>query len=313
MVRETAARHLFGPVPSRRFGRSLGVDLTPFKTCSFDCIYCQLGRTTVHTMERTEFVPTAGVLEEVAQWCREGRTADVITLAGSGEPTLHTGFGEILTGIRALTKTPTVLLTNGSTLFLPEVRKAASGADIVKVTLSAWDQESFALLHRPCPGATFARVLDGLQNFRAEFSGKLWLEAFLVAGVNAAPDQVALIAEQIRQIRPDRVHLNTCVRPPAEQHAVAVSPQGLAGLASLFTPPAEVVAAFAKEASAQIQIDEDGILETLRRRPCTARQLADVFGMHLNEISKYLGDLVHTNRIRSRRQGEEVYYLPVQH
>lgn len=128
--------HLFGPVPSRRFGRSLGIDLTPYKTCSFDCIFCQLGKTTVKTLERREYVPAAEVIEELDDWIKSGGEADYITLSGSGEPTLHSRFGEIIEFARGASSIPVALLTNGSTLGIPEVRAAAAKADVVKISLS---------------------------------------------------------------------------------------------------------------------------------------------------------------------------------
>jgi len=125
-------RHLFGPVPSRRLGRSLGVDLTPFKTCTLDCIFCQLGHTTNKTLDRKEYVPVVAVEAELETWIKEGGKADYITLSGSGEPTLHTRFGEVLQFVRDQTAIPTALLSNGTLFWLPEVREAARHADIVK-------------------------------------------------------------------------------------------------------------------------------------------------------------------------------------
>ena len=124
-------RYLFGPVPSRRFGRSLGVDLTPYKTCCHDCVFCQLGRTTNKTIRRREYVPTERVIEELKHWLSSDGQADYITLSGSGEPTLHTGFGKILDFIRTNTDIPAALLTNGAMLYLPAVRQAASTANVV--------------------------------------------------------------------------------------------------------------------------------------------------------------------------------------
>ena len=179
--------YLFGPVPSRRFGRSLGVDLTPRKTCTLDCVFCQLGRTTDKTMTRKEYVPVDAVLAELAAWIKENGKADYITLSGSGEPTLHSGFGEVLQFIRSHSSIPAVLLTNGTLLHLPEVQEAACHAHIVKVSLSAWDQASFGWVNRPHPELSFHQVVEGQKAFRARFKGQLWLEVFLVAGMNSLP------------------------------------------------------------------------------------------------------------------------------
>jgi len=184
---------LFGPVPSRRFGRSLGVDLTPYKTCSLDCIFCQLGRTTEKTVARKEYVPTDIVLSELKEWLNKDGRADYITLSGSGEPTLHSRFGEVLEFIRANSKIPAVLLSNGTMLNLPEVRDAAACANVVKCSLSAWNQVSYEWVNRPHPQLRFDHLIKGQKDFRAQFKGQLWMEIFLIAGTNSTPANVRKI------------------------------------------------------------------------------------------------------------------------
>jgi len=304
-----AFQYLFGPVPSRRFGRSLGVDLTPFKTCTLDCVFCQLGHTTVKTLERREYAPIGAVTEEIAAWIHNAGNADYITLAGSGEPTLHSRFGEVIDFIHERSSIPVALLTNGTTLSLPEVRAAARRADVIKITLSAWDEKSFKRLHRPCAGLTFRQLIQGERQLRDEFRGPVWMEVFLVGGVNSSPAQAQRIANEARRIKPDRIQLNTCVRPPAEEFAVAVSGKRMAEFARLFTPPGEVVAAFHAAGSAAVKVNTKAIEDMLRRRPCTMTDIAGAFGMHLNEVSKYVGELVHAGRIRAQRRNGGIYYL----
>lgn len=301
-------KHLFGPVPSRRFGRSLGVDLTPFKTCSPDCVFCQLGPTTCRTVKRQEYVPTAEVLAEIHDWLDSDGEADVITLSGSGEPTLHSRFGDVIELIRRRTDIPVLLLTNGTQLHLAEVREEASRANMVKVSLSAWDEQSFEHVNRPCPGLTFAQLVAGEAVFRKEFSGQLFLEVFLLRGINSAPADVRRTAKLARRIGPDRVQLNTAVRPPAEKLAVALPAEHMAELAQLFTPTAEVIAEFSADHAADVRANEDTILAMLQRRPCTAPQVAAAFGMHLNEVSKYVGKLCRTGSVEAQHRGAEVYY-----
>ena len=301
-------KYLFGPVPSRRFGRSLGVDLTPYKTCCFDCVFCQLGRTTRKTVERREYVPTKEVLSELDRWLAGGGRADVITLSGSGEPTLHSEFGEVLDFIRTHTAIASVVLTNGALLHLPEVRAAASLADMVKTSLSAWDQHSFEWVNRPHEQLRFEQVLEGQKIFRTEFSGKLYLEVFAVGGMNAMASSMGKIADLAEEISPDRIQLNTAVRPPAEDFVEAVSPERLAALCPLFRPPAEVIAEFDEKIDAKIQLNTEALLSMLRRRPCTSEQIAKGFGMHVNEVSKYLGSLLRTGRIQAIRKNGSVYY-----
>jgi wyosine [tRNA(Phe)-imidazoG37] synthetase (radical SAM superfamily) len=301
-------RHLFGPVPSRRLGRSLGVDLTPFKTCTLDCIFCQLGRTTHKTLDRKEYVPVADVEAELEAWIKEGGKADYITLSGSGEPTLHTRFGEVLQFVRDRTAIPPALLSNGTLFRLPEVREAAKRADIVKLSLSAWDQFSFEHVNLPHPELNFQQIMDGYRAFRAEFRGKLWIEVFLIWGTNSVRRDVEKIAALVAAIGPDEIHLNTAVRPPAEEFALAMPRKEIEGLTGLFRPRAKVIAEFSSDKAADVAANEKTILAMLRRRPCTAQQISEVFGMHLNEVSKYVGKLLRTRQIHADRTGDGAYY-----
>ena len=300
-------RYLFGPVPSRRFGRSLGIDLTPHKTCSLDCVFCQLGRTRKKTMERRRYVPTEAVLEEIRIWLQTDGVADYLTLSGSGEPTLHTEFGRVLEflGDQPI---PSVLLTNGTLFHLPEVRDAAALAKVVKVSLSAWNQQSFEWVNRPHEDIEFSSFIEGLRQFRREYGGQLWIEVFLLSGINAMPVNVEKIANLAREIRPGRIHLNTIARPPAEDFAAAVSLEQLEELAGLFDPPAQIAAGLSVRQTMEIKVNETRILAMLKRRPCTIRQIEAAFGMHINEVSKILGHLMRSNRIHADMRNDEVYY-----
>jgi wyosine [tRNA(Phe)-imidazoG37] synthetase (radical SAM superfamily) len=303
---------LFGPVPSRRLGRSLGVDLTPHKTCTFDCVFCQLGQTTRRTLDRREWVPTTEVRDELRRWAASGETADCVTLSGAGEPTLHSGFGEVLSAIRELTGRPAVLLSNGSLFHLREVRAAAAAADIVKLTLSAWDQASFELVHQPHPDLRFAQMVEGFRAFRAGYRGRLWIEVFLVSGMNAAGGDVERMAKIVRGLAPDAVHLNTVTRPPSEGMALPVPPDRLEALAGLFTPRATVLASRASTIAPHAAACQAAILAMLERRPCTAGQVAESFGLHPNEVAKYLGNLVRGGDVRARPLRGVTFYAGVQ-
>ena len=218
---------MFGPVPSRRLGRSLGVDLVPFKTCPFDCVYCQLGGTTTKTAKTDVYVPTEEVLAEVAAKLAGKPDCDYITISGSGEPTLHRDLGRIIAAIKAMTDVPVAVLTNGALLNNPDVRRALAQADLVMPSLDAGDAKTFQRINRPCPAVTFQSVLEGLKAFRREYSGSLCLEVFLVADVNASESQVRKIKAILDQVRPDRVDVNTVTRPPAHEDARPVDPETL--------------------------------------------------------------------------------------
>ncbi|MFO7715734.1 radical SAM protein [Desulfosarcina sp.] len=302
-----AYHHLFGPVPSRRFGRSLGIDLTPHKTCSLDCVFCQLGRTTQKTLARKLYVPTADVIAEIDHWLNTDGEADYLTLSGSGEPSLHAEFGRVLAFLRNQ-PIPSVLLTNGTLLNVAEVRAAAALAHVVKVSLSAWDQNSFEWVNRPHHQLSFDSFFEGVKQFRSEFDGQLWLEVFLLSGINAMPRDVEKIARLADALKPERTHLNTIDRPPAEEFAAAVPMARLEELALLFDPPARIAAAASVKHSKKGQADEAMILSMLSRRPCTMAQIEAAFGLHINEVSKILGRLIQEKRIHADLRNHEVYY-----
>ena len=302
-------QYLFGPVPSRRLGRSLGVDLTPFKTCTLNCVFCQLGCTTNMTTHRADYVPVAEVESELDAWTKQGGMADHITLAGSGEPSLHTRFGEVLQFARSHTAIPVALLSNGTLFWQPEVRAAARHAHIVKLSISAWNELSFGRVSRPHPDLQFKKVIDGQRAFRNEFSGKLWVEVFLIGPTNSLLHDAERIAPLVASIAPDEVHLNTAVRPPAEDFVVPVSQEELEALTAVFRPVAKVIADFTAAQSADTQASAETIWAMVRRRPCTAQQIAELFGMHPNHVAKYVGALLRAGKIRARTAGPGTFYV----
>jgi wyosine [tRNA(Phe)-imidazoG37] synthetase (radical SAM superfamily) len=284
------------------------VDLTPFKTCTLDCIFCQLGHTTNKTIERAEYMPLAEIKTELEAWIQQDGKADYITLSGSGEPTLHSRFGDILQFIRDHTAIPAALLSNGTLFSMPEVREAAKRADLVKLSLSAWNQVSFEHLNRPHADLRFSQIMEGYRAFRDGFKGMLWIEVFLVPGVNTLRNDAEKIAAFVEALNPDEIHLNTAVRPPAEEFALAMPQSEMESLTGLFRPVAKVIAEFSPEASDEVMANEETILAMLKRRPCTAQQIARVFGMHLNEVSKYLGKLLRMGKICVQGSESSPYY-----
>jgi wyosine [tRNA(Phe)-imidazoG37] synthetase (radical SAM superfamily) len=304
---QTSYKHLFGPVPSRRFGRSLGIDLTPYKTCSLDCVFCQLGRTPQKTLHRDVYVPTRDVISEVERWMQEDGNADYLTLSGSGEPTLHSQYGEILDFLRGQ-PIPSALLTNGSLFTLPEVLEAARLAHVVKISLSAWDQKSYEWVNRPHERLNFDEIVSSLEKFREKYTGQLWIEVFLVAGINATAAHVEKISRLVKRLKPDRIHLNTIVRPPAEDFAAAVSSERLEMLSPMFDPPAMIATGYQSNRSHKAKADEAKILSMLKRRPCTIQQIQDAFDMHINEVSKTLGLLMRRNLVKTDWRSQDVYY-----
>ena len=264
----TGFRYVYGPVPSRRLGWSLGVDLAPFKTCSYDCIYCQLGRTTCKTIERKEYVPVAEILVELQRKLSLEPAPTFVTLAGSGEPTLHSGIGKLLQEIKRLTSIPVAVLTNGSLLWMREVQDALLEADLVLPSLDAGDECSFRHVNRPHRGIGFEGVVSGIAEFTDRSHKPVWLEVFLVAGVTGLASEVEKIATLVARIHPERVQLNTVSRPPAEAFAHPVPLEQMEAMARLFGGNAEVISEQEEcksEARSPSAVTDDDILALLSR------------------------------------------------
>jgi wyosine [tRNA(Phe)-imidazoG37] synthetase (radical SAM superfamily) len=299
--------HVYGPVPSRRLGRSLGVDLVPFKACPYDCIYCQLGRTTDVTLDRHDWYPLEDVIDDLKD--RIDLKPDYITLGGSGEPTLYAQIGDLIDSIRALTNIPVVVLTNGALLWQPEVRRQLREAAMVIPSLDAGDADMFQAVNRPHESLEFEQVLEGLITFREEYWGRYWLEVMLLQNYTAAESQVRKIAACTDRIRPNRVQINTATRPTAEAFAEAIEPAYLHRIVGLFPCKAEVIG---QHASTGIKTSlHDGgtaILDLLRRRPCTVDDIAAALQSHRLEILKYLDELTRKRLIDRRRAGNRVYF-----
>jgi wyosine [tRNA(Phe)-imidazoG37] synthetase (radical SAM superfamily) len=310
--RRSEPTHLYGPVPSRRLGYSLGVDILPFKTCSLDCVYCQLGSGPKTTVRRAEFVPARAVLAQVRKAVASGRTIDAITFSGSGEPTLNSGIGTIIRGIKRFTRIPVVVLTNSSCLASPGVRRDLRQADIVVPSLDAADEAVFRKVNRPHAGLTAAAIIAGLAAFRREFAGQIWLEIMLVRGVNDGPRHLKKLKAAAALIRPDRIQLNTVVRPPAEKSARPLGPAEMEKIREFFGDGAEIIADFnATARSAPAGDAEAAVLAVVGRRPVTAGDLSLSLGRPRKEIEELLRSLGSAGKIRSVVHRKKIYWEKV--
>lgn len=209
---------VFGPVPSRRLGQSLGIDTIPLKTCNWNCIYCQLGRTRPVTNERRAYVDDELVLSQVQEALdRHGPgEIDWLTFVGSGEPTLHSGLGHLIAAVKGMSDLPVAVITNGALLYHPSVRQELLPADAVLPSLDAGTAELYKRINRPHPQTTFERLVSGLIAFRRAYQGQLWVEVMLMEGINDGEEALRDIAAQLKRIAPDEVHINLPTRPPAE-------------------------------------------------------------------------------------------------
>lgn len=311
MGKETTqqSKYLYGPVPSRRLGLSLGVDIVPLKVCTLNCVYCQLGRTTQKSVERKNFVAIDAVLAELRERLAQGLRADFITISGSGEPTLNARLGELIDGIRAITDIPIAIITNGTLLYRQDVRADCAKADVVLPSLDAGDEQGFQKVNRPHTDISIEKLISGLCKFREEFAGQLWLEVFLVEGLNTDPEQIAKIKAAIALIRPDKVQLNTAVRPAAEPNVRSVDTEKLDAIAAGLGENCEVVADSSPGHHRRYFRDTaDSVLSMLKRRPCSLDDICSGLGIHRNDALKHISHLQRQGFIGSEKRGQVTFF-----
>jgi len=299
-MEDSGLRYVYGPVPSRRLGRSLGIDLVPFKTCSYDCIYCQLGRTTNKTTERKEYTAIDDIIAELEKKLTIAPMPDYITLAGSGEPTLNLFIGNLIDMIKRRTKIPVAVLTNGSLLWMSAVQDALMDADLVLPSLDAGNELLFRCVNRPHEDISFERMFDGLAAFTKRFRKEIWLEVMLLGGVTGIPAEAEKIAGLVRQIRPARVQLNTLSRPPAEDFAFPISPEQMLAFKGFFPERVDIIHESGKDNSfspIQSHATKTDIMALLCRRPCTAADVANGLGIPVMEAIKHLDGLVASGQV----------------
>ena len=305
-------RYVFGPIPSRRLGVSLGIDLTPGKQCTLNCLYCECGSTDDLTLERREYVPTREVLEELRAVLREGPELDSITFSGSGEPTLHSGIGDVIAMLKEeFPRYRVTVLTNSTLLGDADVRAALLRADLVVPSLDAVSEEVFRKINRPRRGINSAELIDGLQRFSHEYRGELWLEVFIIPGINDGDEELTLFRDTLARLRCTRVQLNSLDRPGAVEWIQAMPRENLEAIAHRLGPTVEVIgkAVLRHRCVAYSEDVEQRILNVLRVRPCTIDDLAEGLQLHVLDVGKYLDVLLAEGKIRSRMENRGRFYL----
>ena len=307
-------KYLYGPVPSRRLGRSLGIDIVPFKVCTLDCVYCQLGRTTEKTLQRKDYVPVEAVLAELKDKLAEGLEADFISISGSGEPTLNSRLGELIEGIKKITDIPVAILTNGTLLYKQDVRADCAKADVVLPSLDAGDEQIYQRINRPHSGLSIEKLISGLCAFRNEFAGRIWLEVFFIEGFNTDNEQIAKIKDAIDRIRPDKVQLNTAVRPTAEPGIKSLDAEKLQAIAEELGEKCEIVSSscVVRDASCvkrNTQYDiRNTLLSMLKRRPCSLSDICSALGISRNEALKYITHFQQQGVLDSKKKDGVVFF-----
>jgi wyosine [tRNA(Phe)-imidazoG37] synthetase (radical SAM superfamily) len=301
--------YVFGPVPSRRLGLSLGVDLIPPKTCTFDCLYCQVGRTTSRTLEPKTFVPVREVVAEIKRKILKN-VPDAITLAGSGEPTLYSEIDQVITSIKKMTKIKVALLTNGALFWKEEIRRRVLKADIIMPTLSSAFDHTFREIHRPHPGLDLATIINGLKMLRQDYKGQIFLEVVFLAGVNDTKREVEALKNLVEQISPEKIQLNTVVRPPADSKAISLDRKRLEEINLIFGEKSEIVA----EIPIKIKTKKEehlisSLLDMVKRRPLKQIDIVNALGLSTDETEDLIKGLLIKGYIRRQSHSGNIYFL----
>jgi len=319
---KTARAPLFGPVPSRRLGLSLGVDLVPLKTCPFDCVYCESGQTTTLTAERREFIPTARVVSALRSFLSESDGVAYVTFSGAGEPTLHSGIGEIARFLKTdFPNRKTCLLTNAAPLVSDEgLFDEIKAIDLLVPSLDAATPDAFAAVNRPAPGITLEALTKAIAKLRRVAEGEFHLEIFVVPGVNDSPESIAAFANVVADIRPDKTLLNTLDRPGTETWVEPAPKEKLAEFADAISGASEIeIIGRPKTGAGKPEPENrrlDGgelerlILETTARRPCTAEDIAMALGIDIRNAENAIDAMRRNGVVETETSRRGVFVRP---
>ena len=304
--------YLFGPVPSRRLGISLGVDLVPMKTCTLNCIYCECGKTSHLTLERKEYVSFETVKKELTHYLAHHARPDYITFSGSGEPTLNSKIGDVIRFLKdRVPDVPVAVLTNSTLFSQKQVRSDIKNAVVVIPSLDAATEKIFNKINRPSPHLNVDTIVDGLIRFRKEYNGKIWLEVFIIPGMNDTKAELGALKLVIGKIKPDQVHLNTLDRPGSVSTLRAATREELERVLNVFQMENAAIVADPPEQKALFAYRKDtaaAILGTIARRPCTSKDLSEIMGLQVKEVDTYLKSLEADEKIKVVKQKRGLFY-----
>ena len=318
-MKQIKTKCVFGPVPSRRLGLSLGIDLLPFKTCSMDCVYCECGATTNLTCERKEYFPTDDVITEIDSVLAKSPKIDCVTFSGVGEPTLHSGIGRIIRHIRSHYPDLRIcLLTNSSMLADPELLDDLKDISLIIPSLDGSNEEELFKINRQISSVTLKSVMAGLLALRARYPKMtMWLEIFIVPGVNDSPESAERFRTLAAQIKPDKVQLNSLDRPGVLDWVRPTPPETLDRIAAVIgqSVPVEIVARHKKQVeikNAQPDVSQynELVLKTLRSRPCTAEDLVSTLGIPADRIEPHLRRMERAGLVVSEPGARGTFWRP---
>ncbi len=307
-------KYIFGPVSSKRLGQSLGVDLLPPKSCTWNCVYCQLGKTRKFVTERQEFFPREEILEEIREAIAVNSSLDWITFVGSGETMLYKGIGWLIGEVKKLTTIPVAVITNGSLLYLPEVREELLQADAVLPSLNAGTETLHAQIDRPAAGLTFRRHVEGLVAFRRQYKGRLWIEVMLLGGINDSDEALHELATVLKEINPDMVHLVLPTRPAPEQEVRIPSEDRIEQAIAILSTVTTVVNPVKGTMDLRSAPDMlHAVSDIVSRHPVQQRELqkaiSDCFPGENDKVASIMLDMLSTGRFKLVDHGGEPYWV----
>lgn len=303
-------QHLFGPVPSRRLGISLGIDLVPYKTCTLNCVYCECGETTDLTVDLQEYIPVQSVIDELAHCLSAGPLLDYITFSGSGEPTLNRGIGRVVDYLKKnYPQYKVCLLTNGTLFGEYSIRSAVSKIDLIIPSLDAASEEIFKKINRPHKSISCAAVIDGLARLRSEYCGEIVLEIFIVPGFNDSPEELSLLKKALKKIKPARVQIGTLDRPGTEDWVKRADAKIMEDI-SMFLGNAAPIGDFQPGPINTSFSDKQGgqIIRMLKRRPCTLHDLQQVLNLRPVEVQKRINYLLKQKKIEAEQKERGIFF-----
>lgn len=304
--------HLFGPVPSRRLGMSLGVDLVPKKVCSLNCVYCEVGRTTELTLDRKEYSLSKKIKAELKHYFQNNPDPEFITLTGSGEPTLNIYLGEIIAFAKELRPNiPIALITNGTLLYDKEVREAVLNADVILPSLDAATKDVLRRINRPSKSLDLEKYIRGMVDLGKEFKGRIWLEVFLLPGYNDSADELKELKKAIQRINPDSVQLNTLDRPGAVANIRGATNEEMQRVVDFWELDNVEIISSSQEGESTRSYRSDiasTIIDTIARRPCTRSDLTRIVGKHDDDIDQQLAALLTEGKIKAVEQERGTFY-----
>ncbi|MGA2141045.1 MAG: radical SAM protein [Brevinematales bacterium] len=307
-------KYVYGPIPSRRLGISLGIDILPRKVCNFNCVYCECGKTMRLITERAEYHPADAVLAEIRDFMAKNPPPDFLSFSGSGEPTLNSGLGRMLRELKKdFPETKIAVFTNSSLMNVRDVRQELLFSDVVLPSLDAASEEAYIKIDRPHPDIKIGDIISGLEEFTREFkeSGPrkaIWLEIFIIDGINTDDYNIRKLREAVLRINPDRVQLNTLDRPGVENWVKPAPGEVLEAVKlKLNLKNVEIIKKFKnrEEFKAYRKDAEDTIIDTLRRRPSTLEDLSIILSIGEEEVSGYLDILIHNQIVKA-----EIFNIP---